>query len=94
MNEPGYGTEYGQNYGSQSTPGETPMTLLEQNDEFVLSGTTLKATHQIDGLNLYIHITESGDVIILQPNHEGSSEYQIVEVKAEGISLLKEVFNG
>ncbi len=69
------------------------MTLLEQNDELVLSGTTLKATHQVDGLNLYIHITESGDLIILQPENEGSSEYQIVEVKAEGISLLKEILN-
>lgn len=95
MNEPGYGTEYGQNYGSlQSTnPGENPMNLLEQNDELVLTGTTLKATHQVGGLNLYIHITESGDLIILQPNHEGSDEYQIVEIKAEGIALLKEVLN-
>lgn len=67
------------------------MNLLEQNDELVLTGTTLKATHQVDGLNLYIHITESGDLIILQPNNEGSDEYQIVEVKAEGISLLKEI---
>lgn len=67
------------------------MTLLEQNDELVLNGTTLKATHQVDGLNLYIHITESGDLIILQPIHEGSDEYQIVEVKNEGKTLLKEV---
>lgn len=89
-------TGYGVNYGSkQSTNdnGENPMTLLEQNDEFVLSGTTLKATHQTDGLNLYIHITAQGDLIILQPNSEGSDEYQIVEVKAEGISLLKELLN-
>lgn len=87
-----YGTEYGQSYGS-TNPGETQMTLLEQNDEFVLTGTTLKATHQVDGLNLYIHTTESGDLIILQPNSEGSIEYQIVEVKAEGITLLKEILN-
>lgn len=91
--ETGYGNEYGVNYGSlQSTnPGGNPMNLLEQNDELVLTGTTLKATHQVDGLNLYIHITESGDLIILQPNSEGSEEYQIVEIKAEGIALLKEV---
>ena len=70
------------------------MTLLEQNDEFALSGTTLKATHQTDGLNLYVHITAQGDIIILQPTHEDSTEYQIVEIKSEGIALLKEVLNG
>lgn len=67
------------------------MTLLEQNDEFVLSGTTLKATHQVDGLNLYVHITAQGNILILQPNHEDSTGYQIVEVKSEGIALLKEI---
>lgn len=89
-------TGYGINYGSQQSttnPGETPMTLLEQNDEFVLSGTTLKATNQVGGLNLYIHITHSDDVIILQPNHEDSNEYQIIEIKAEGIALLKAILN-
>lgn len=93
MTDNGYGAQYGQYYGSQqsTTPGETAMTLLEQNDELVLSGTTLKATHQVDGLNLYIHITESGDLIILQPNNEGSTEYQIVHIEAEGKALLKEV---
>ena len=65
------------------------MTLLEQNDEFVLSGTTLKATHQTDGLNLYVHITAQGSLIVLQPNHEDSTEYQIIDIKAEGIALLK-----
>lgn len=92
-----YGTQYGQLYGStQSTdnPEEPTMTLLEQNDEFVLNGTTLKATHQTDGLNLYIHITAQGSLIVLQPNHEGSTEYQIVEIKSEGIALLNEVLNG
>lgn len=90
----GYGNQYGQNYGNlQSTtnPGETQMTLLEQNDELILNGTTLKATHQVDGLNLYVHITAQGDIIILQPTHEDSTEYQIVEIKAEGMQLLKEV---
>lgn len=88
-----YGELYGQVYGSteSTTPGETQMTLLEQNNEFVLNGTTLKATHQIDGLNLYIHITAQGDLIILQPIHEGSTDYQIVEVKVEGIALLKDI---
>lgn len=88
-----YGTQYGQLYGStqSTTPGETQMTLLEQNDEFVLNGTTLKATHQADGLNLYIHITAQGHIIIMQPNHEDSTEYQIVEIKSEGIALLKEI---
>lgn len=87
-------TGYGLNYGtklSTDNPGETQMTLLEQNDGFVLNGTTLKATHQTDGLNLYIHITAQGDIIIMQPNHEGSTEYQIVEVKVEGIALLKDI---
>lgn len=89
MTETGYGLNYGTKL-STDTPGENEMTLLEQNDEFVLNGTTLKATHQADGLNLYIHITAQGDIIIMQPTHEGSTEYQIVEIKAEGISLLKE----
>lgn len=88
MTETGYGLNYGTKLSTN--PGETQMTLLEQNDEFVLNGTTLKATHQADGLNLYIHITGQGDIIILQPTHEGSTEYQIVEVKSEGIALLRE----
>ena len=90
MSNPGYGLNYG---SSQSTtnPEEPTMTLLEQNDEFLFNGTTLKATHQTDGLNLYVHITAQGDIIILQPTQEGSTECQIVEIKSEGIALLKEI---
>lgn len=90
MTETGYGINYGTKLSTEN-PGENEMTLLEQNDEFVLSGTTLKATHQTDGLNLYVHVTAQGSLIVLQPDHKDSTEYQIVEIKSEGIALLKDI---
>lgn len=92
----GYGTEYGENYGSlqstPTTPGENQMTnqaTLEMNDSLILQGSTLKATMQADNVPVYVHTMPSGKLIIVQ--QAGDIGVAVIELEEAGKALVKEV---
>lgn len=99
MTETGYGVQYGQYYGSQSTtnPGEPDMpttnqATLEMNDSLILQGSTLKATVQTDNVPVYVHTMPSGSsnkLIIVQ--QAGDTGVAVIELEEDGKALVKGV---
>lgn len=94
--ETGYGAQYGQYYGLQSTtnPEEpnmptTNQATLEMNDSLILQGSTLKATAQTDNVPVYVHTMPSGKLIIVQ--QAGEAGVAVIELKEAGKALVNEV---